>query len=92
MAALMAIFWRDCCETGLLFTPPVSYLINQITEVVYVYRTEKNSLLLERNMSLKNVLKTSLVAWNDEDHPELQGGVDHFIRNQRKSSRGKRNE
>jgi hypothetical protein len=52
---------------------------------------EKDPLLMERNQSLKNALMTSFAAWNDEEHPELQGGVDLFVRNQRESSREKRN-
>ncbi len=39
---------------------------------------------------LKIALKTSFGAWKDECHPELQGGTDHYIRTQRKSSRSER--
>ncbi|HIJ87401.1 MAG TPA: hypothetical protein HPP97_06890 [Desulfuromonadales bacterium] len=39
---------------------------------------------------LKIALKTSFGAWKSEDHPELQSGTDHYIRNQRKSSRSER--
>ncbi len=39
---------------------------------------------------IKNVLKTSFGTWKDEDHPELQDGVDHYVLNQRKSTRTER--
>jgi hypothetical protein len=39
---------------------------------------------------IKKVLETSFGAWKDEDHPELQDGVDHYVRNQRKSTRSER--
>jgi hypothetical protein len=29
-------------------------------------------------------------AWKDSEHPELTGGVNQFVRNVRKSTRGKR--
>ena len=36
---------------------------------------------------IKNALKTCFGAWKDEDHPELQSGVNHYVRNQRKATR-----
>jgi hypothetical protein len=39
---------------------------------------------------MKNALKTCFGVWKDEDHPELQSGVAHYVRNQRKSTRSKR--
>jgi metal-responsive CopG/Arc/MetJ family transcriptional regulator len=44
---------------------------------------------LQRHRQLK-ALDDSFGAWNKMDHPELEKGVDHFIRNTRKSSREKR--
>ncbi len=47
----------------------------------------RNKLQHER---MKNALKTFFGAWKDEDRPELQSGVDHYVRNQRKTTRSKR--
>jgi hypothetical protein len=40
-----------------------------------------------QRLRLRNALETSFGAWNDRDHPELQGGTEVFIRNIRKSTR-----
>jgi hypothetical protein len=40
-----------------------------------------------QRLRLRNALETSFGAWNDRDHPELQGGTEEFIRNIRKSTR-----
>lgn len=43
-----------------------------------------------RREKLKNALKNSFGAWKDEDHPELQGGIEPYIQKLRKSSRAER--
>jgi post-segregation antitoxin (ccd killing protein) len=35
-------------------------------------------------------LNETFSAWKGGEHPELAAGVDHFVRNVRKSTRGKR--
>ncbi len=39
---------------------------------------------------MKNALKSNFGAWKDENHPELQDGVDYHVRNLRKSTRSGR--
>ena len=64
-------------------------LVGQRQQSRFVAEAVRKELQRER---MKNALKTSFGAWKDEDHPELQDGVDHFVRNQRKSTRLGRNE
>lgn len=40
-----------------------------------------------KRLKLKKALESSFAAWKDEDHPELAGGTDAFIRGTRKSTR-----
>jgi hypothetical protein len=40
-----------------------------------------------RRLKLRKALETSFGAWKDKDHPELESGVEMFVRNLRKSSR-----
>jgi len=44
---------------------------------------------LQRLRQIKAV-DASFGSWKNEKHPELAAGVDSFVRNVRKSSRGKR--
>lgn len=43
-----------------------------------------------RHEKMKNALKVSFGAWRDEDHPELKGGVEQYVREQRRSTRSGR--
>jgi hypothetical protein len=42
-----------------------------------------------QRLRLIKALDISFGAWNKEQHPELAGGIDKFVRAGRKSSRGK---
>jgi hypothetical protein len=70
-------------------------LLNDLKQLVgprqqsrFVAEALRKELQRER---MKSALKTSFGAWKDEDHPELLDGVDHYVRNQRISTRLKRN-
>jgi hypothetical protein len=63
-------------------------LVGQRQQSRFVAEALRKELQREK---LKNALKTSFGAWKDEDHPELQGGVEGYIRSQRKSGRAERN-
>ena len=39
---------------------------------------------------MKSALQASFSAWKDEDHSELQEGVEPYVRSQRRSSRAER--
>lgn len=43
-----------------------------------------------KRIKLEHVLETSFGAWKENDHPELAGGTEKFVRQMRKSSRGQR--
>jgi len=69
-------------------------LLNELKQLVgprqqsrFVAEALRKELQRER---MKNALKTSFGAWKDEDHPELQDGVDRYVRSQRVSTRSKR--
>ena len=63
-------------------------LVGQRQQSRFVAEALRKELQREK---LKNALKTSFGAWKTEDHPELRGGVDHYVRKQRKSTRSERN-
>lgn len=62
-------------------------LVGQRRQSRFVAEALRKELQRER---LKKALETSFGAWLDEDHPELQDGVDSYVRSQRKSSRSGR--
>ncbi len=45
-----------------------------------------------KRMKLGRALETSFGAWKDEDHPELKGGTEAFVRKLRKSTRPTRSQ
>ena len=63
-------------------------LVGQRQQSRFVAEALRKELQREK---MKNVLKTSFGAWKDEDHTELQGGVDQHVRKLRKSTRSERN-
>lgn len=62
-------------------------LVGQRQQSRFVAEALRKELQRER---MKNALKSSFGAWKNEDHPELQDGVDHYVRNQRRSTRSGR--
>lgn len=62
-------------------------LVGQRRQSRFVAEALRKELQRER---LKKAMETSFGAWRDEDHPELQDGVDSYVRSQRKSSRSGR--
>jgi hypothetical protein len=71
-------------------------LIKDIQEIVGKRGQSKFvSAALKRELQRLRLIKAldaSFGAWSKEKHPELAKGTDNFIRNSRKSSRGKHNE
>lgn len=59
-------------------------LVGQRQQSRFVAEALRKELQRER---MKNALKSSFGAWKNEDHPELQDGVDRYVRNQRRSTR-----
>ena len=43
-----------------------------------------------KRINLEKALESSFGAWKDEDHPELKGGAEAFIRKLRRSTRAAR--
>ena len=43
-----------------------------------------------KRLHLLKAMETSFGAWRDEDHPELGAGTESYVREIRKSTRGKR--
>ncbi len=69
-------------------------LLNQLRETVgkgemsrFVSEALKRELQRLRQLA---AIDETFGAWKDMEHPELTAGVDHFVRNVRKSTRGKR--
>jgi hypothetical protein len=63
-------------------------LVGQRQQSRFVAEALRKELQREK---MKNALKTSFGAWKDEEHEELQGGVDNYVRKLRKSTRLERN-
>ena len=69
-------------------------LLNQLRETVgkgelsrFVSEALKRELQRLRQLT---AIDETFGAWKDGEHPELAAGVDRFVRNVRKSTRGKR--
>ena len=69
-------------------------LLNQLRETVgkgelsrFVSEALKRELQRLRQLT---AIDETFGAWKGGEHPELAGGVDRFVRNVRKSTRGKR--
>jgi len=62
-------------------------LVGQRQQSRFVAEAVRKELQREK---MKHALQTSFGAWKDEDHPELQGGVEQYVRDQRRSSRAER--
>ena len=69
-------------------------LLNDLKELVgqrqqsrFVTEALRKELQRER---MKTALNISFGVWKDEDHPELQAGVEKYVRSQRKSTRSSR--
>ncbi len=69
-------------------------LLNELRENVgkgELSRFVSNALQRElQRLRQQKVLDTTFGAWKSSKHPELAGGIDQFVRNIRKSTRGKR--
>jgi hypothetical protein len=63
-------------------------LVGQRQQSRFVAEALRKELQREK---MKNALKTSFGSWKDEDHNDLQSGVDHYVRKLRKSTRLERN-
>ncbi len=66
-------------------------LVTEETVFMSLNNDHKDPQQPEQYEEMQNALKISFGAWKDEDHPELRVSVEHYVRNQRKSSRAKHN-
>jgi hypothetical protein len=62
-------------------------LVGQRQQSRFVAEALRKELQRER---MKTALNLSFGVWKDEDHPELQDGVETYVRSQRTSTRSNR--
>lgn len=54
---------------------------NRMNFTSFVIEAIKNYI---RELKYKDGIESSFGAWEKEDHPELAGGVEHYVRNMRR--------